>query len=68
VIASSACAQVGVGRSHGSFVSWPNSAHLGVGVLETLPDDLATELLASYPQAAILPATHRLARRRRLRP
>jgi DNA-binding transcriptional LysR family regulator len=42
-------------------------AHVGVAVLDTLPDDLTTELLATYPQAAILPATHRLARRRRLR-
>jgi DNA-binding transcriptional LysR family regulator len=42
-------------------------AHLGVAVLDTLPDDLVTEVLASYPQAAILPADHPLARRRRLR-
>ncbi|GAA4170007.1 LysR family transcriptional regulator [Phytohabitans flavus] len=42
-------------------------AHIGVAVLDTLPDDLTTELLASYPQTAILPATHPLARRRRLR-
>jgi DNA-binding transcriptional LysR family regulator len=42
-------------------------AHLGVAVLDTLPDDLATVLLASYPQTLVMPATHRLARRRRLR-
>lgn len=42
-------------------------AHIGVAVLDTLPDDLTTEVLASYPQTAILPATHPLASRRRLR-
>jgi LysR family transcriptional regulator, low CO2-responsive transcriptional regulator len=54
-------------RSHTLAAVRTGRAHLGVAVLETLPDDLTTELLASYPQAAILPAAHPLARRRRLR-
>jgi DNA-binding transcriptional LysR family regulator len=41
-------------------------ASLGVGVLDTLPDDLDTVALASYPQVALLPAGHPLARRRAL--
>jgi LysR family transcriptional regulator, low CO2-responsive transcriptional regulator len=36
-------------------------ADLGVGVLETVPEDLATVLLASYPQTLVLPASHPLA-------
>ncbi len=36
-------------------------ADLGVGVLETTPDDLVTVLLASYPQTLVLPETHPLA-------
>jgi DNA-binding transcriptional LysR family regulator len=35
-------------------------ADLGVGVLETIPDDLTTVLLASYPQTLVLPAGHPL--------
>ncbi|OLF19157.1 LysR family transcriptional regulator [Actinophytocola xanthii] len=41
-------------------------ADLGVGVLETLPDDLHTTLLASYPATLVMPADHPLASRRRL--
>jgi len=41
-------------------------ASLGVGVLDTLPDDLDTVALASYPQVALLPSGHPLARRRAL--
>jgi LysR family transcriptional regulator, low CO2-responsive transcriptional regulator len=36
-------------------------ADLGVGVLETVPDDVTTVLLATYPQTLVLPATHPLA-------
>ena len=35
-------------------------ADLGVGVLETVPDDVIAVLLASYPQTLVLPATHPL--------
>lgn len=35
-------------------------ADLGVGVLETVPDDLTAVLLASYPQTLVLPSTHPL--------
>ncbi len=35
-------------------------ADLGVGVLEALPDDLTTVLLASYPQTLVLPHDHPL--------
>jgi LysR family transcriptional regulator, low CO2-responsive transcriptional regulator len=35
-------------------------ADLGIGVLEVLPDDLTTVLLASYPQTLVLPADHPL--------
>lgn len=35
-------------------------ADLGVGVLETVPDDVTTVLLASYPQTLVLPANHPL--------
>ena len=35
-------------------------ADLGVGVLETVPDDVTAVLLASYPQTLVLPATHPL--------
>lgn len=35
-------------------------ADLGVGVLETIPDDVTAVLLASYPQTLVLPATHPL--------
>ena len=41
-------------------------ASLGVGVLDTIPDDLDTVALASYPQVALLPSGHPLARRRAL--
>jgi DNA-binding transcriptional LysR family regulator len=41
-------------------------ADLGVGVLETLPDDLHTTLLASYPATLVMPDGHPLASRRRL--
>jgi DNA-binding transcriptional LysR family regulator len=36
-------------------------ADLGVGVLETLPEDLTTVLLASYPQTLVMPTAHPLA-------
>src|SRR5262245_42892138 len=36
-------------------------ADLGIGVLEVLPDDVTTTLLASYPQTLVLPADHPLA-------
>lgn len=42
-------------------------AQLGVGVLEVLPDDIDLVVLATYPQAALLPSTHPLARHRLLR-
>jgi DNA-binding transcriptional LysR family regulator len=41
-------------------------ADLGVGVLEVLPDDLETVVLASYPQALAVPGDHPLAARPRL--
>jgi LysR family transcriptional regulator, low CO2-responsive transcriptional regulator len=41
-------------------------ADLGVGVLETLPDDLHTTLLATYPATLVMPEDHPLAARRRL--
>ncbi|TDV46828.1 LysR family transcriptional regulator [Actinophytocola oryzae] len=34
---------------------------LGIGVLEVLPDDVTTVLLASYPQTLVLPVDHPLA-------
>lgn len=39
-------------------------AHLGVGVLDALPEDLVSTQLASYPQLLVLPREHALARRR----
>ncbi|GAB1508054.1 LysR family transcriptional regulator [Actinophytocola sp. KF-1] len=36
-------------------------ADLGVGVLESIPDDVTAVLLASYPQTLVLPAAHPLA-------
>jgi DNA-binding transcriptional LysR family regulator len=39
-------------------------AHLGVGVLDALPGDLTAVELASFPQVVLVPAGHRLARRR----
>jgi DNA-binding transcriptional LysR family regulator len=39
-------------------------AHLGVSVLDVLPDDLITVPIATYPQVLLAPAGHRLARRR----
>ncbi|GAA3345229.1 LysR family transcriptional regulator [Amorphoplanes nipponensis] len=39
-------------------------AHLGVGVLDVLPDDLTAVELATFPQVLFVPAAHRLARRR----
>jgi DNA-binding transcriptional LysR family regulator len=39
-------------------------AHLGVGVLDALPDDLVAVPLATHPQVVVLPADHPLARRR----
>jgi DNA-binding transcriptional LysR family regulator len=42
-------------------------AHLGVSVLEVLPDDLTVTELATYPQVLFVPAGHRLARRRTVR-
>jgi DNA-binding transcriptional LysR family regulator len=36
-------------------------ADLGVGVLETLPEDLTTVPLASYPQTLVMPTAHPLA-------
>lgn len=41
-------------------------ADLGVGVLDTLPDDLETTPLATYPLTLVMPQAHPLARRRRL--
>jgi DNA-binding transcriptional LysR family regulator len=38
-------------------------ADLGIGVLDVLPDDLGTALLASYPQTLVLPEEHVLAAR-----
>ncbi|GAA2604100.1 LysR family transcriptional regulator [Paractinoplanes durhamensis] len=37
-------------------------AHLGVGVLDVLPDDLTAAELASFPQVLLMPDDHRLAR------
>ena len=42
-------------------------AHLGVFSLHVLPDDLVTQAIASYPQMLLMPAGHRLARKRSLR-
>lgn len=39
-------------------------AHLGVSVLDVLPDDLACFPVATYPQVLLIPEGHRLARRR----
>jgi DNA-binding transcriptional LysR family regulator len=39
-------------------------AHLGVAVLDTLPNDLITVPVATYPQVLLIPEDHRLARRR----
>ncbi len=39
-------------------------AHLGVGVLDVLPDDLTAVELATFPQVLLVPDDHRLARRR----
>jgi DNA-binding transcriptional LysR family regulator len=42
-------------------------AHLGVSVLEVLPDDLTAVHLATFPQVLLVPDDHRLARRRAVR-
>ena len=42
-------------------------AHLGVFSLHVLPDDLTTVPIATYPQTLLMPAGHRLARKRALR-
>jgi len=39
-------------------------AHLGVSVLDVLPDDLTAVELATFPQVLLVPEGHRLARRR----
>jgi DNA-binding transcriptional LysR family regulator len=39
-------------------------AHLGVSVLDVLPNDLVTVPVATYPQVLLVPENHRLARRR----
>jgi DNA-binding transcriptional LysR family regulator len=39
-------------------------AHLGVSVLDVLPDDLVSVPVATYPQVLLIPEGHRLARRR----
>jgi DNA-binding transcriptional LysR family regulator len=39
-------------------------AHVGVSVLDALPDDLAVTELATFPQVLLVPTGHRLARRR----
>ena len=39
-------------------------AHLGVGVLDVLPEDLIALELARFPQLLLVPDDHRLARRR----
>lgn len=39
-------------------------AHLGVSVLDVLPDDLTSFPVATYPQVLLVPQDHRLARRR----
>lgn len=41
-------------------------ADLGISVLETVPDDLHTTLLASYPPVLVMPADHPLAARETL--
>ncbi|MCO8274206.1 LysR family transcriptional regulator [Actinoplanes sp. TRM 88003] len=41
-------------------------AHLGVSVLDVLPDDLTVTELTTFPQVLLVPAGHRLARRRRV--
>ncbi|GIF00031.1 LysR family transcriptional regulator [Paractinoplanes rishiriensis] len=42
-------------------------AHLGVSVLDVLPDDLTAVELATFPQVLLLPDDHRLATRRTVR-
>jgi LysR family transcriptional regulator, low CO2-responsive transcriptional regulator len=42
-------------------------AHLGISVLDVLPDDLVAVPLAAYPQTLLMPAGHPLARRRTVR-
>lgn len=39
-------------------------AHLGVSVLDVLPDDLVTTTIATYPQVLLVPPGHRLGARR----
>jgi DNA-binding transcriptional LysR family regulator len=39
-------------------------AHLGVSVLDVLPEDLTAVELATFPQVLLVPHDHRLARRR----
>jgi DNA-binding transcriptional LysR family regulator len=39
-------------------------AHLGISVLDVLPDDLVSVPVATYPQVLLIPEGHRLARRR----
>lgn len=41
-------------------------ADIGISVLETLPDDLHTTLLASFPPTLVVPESHPLAARRTL--
>jgi DNA-binding transcriptional LysR family regulator len=41
-------------------------AHLGVAVLDVLPDDLTAVPLAAYPQTLVAPSGHPLARRRKV--
>ena len=42
-------------------------AHVGVAVLDRVPDELESELLLATPQVLVVPRAHRLARRRRCR-
>jgi DNA-binding transcriptional LysR family regulator len=42
-------------------------AHVGVSVLDVLPDDLTAVELATFPQVVFLPDDHRLSRRRSVR-
>jgi DNA-binding transcriptional LysR family regulator len=41
-------------------------AHLGVAVLDVLPDDLVSVPVATYPQVLVVPRRHPLARRRQV--
>ncbi len=42
-------------------------AHVGVGVVERVPDELESELLREVPQVLVVPRQHPLSRRRRCR-